>query len=204
MPKVKILLKNIWIDMTAFVDVAFLILSFFMLGTKFKPEKVIPITTPDSVSSQQIEEKNSFMILMDKVGKVFIQLDPKMREKLIEHLNKTHGLGLTKQQIKNFKNTNAIGVSFQQLKSFLALSSEDQKNFPQSGIPMDSLGGELTLWIWDMKSLTTNKQVNWLIKGDNQTRYTVFKNVLTALKKNDLNKFFLVCDPIQPPVRTTL
>ncbi|XCI74642.1 MAG: biopolymer transporter ExbD [Flavobacteriales bacterium] len=205
MPKVKIPRKSTWVDMTAFVDVAFLILSFFMLATKFKPEEMVPVTTPDSVSSQYIEEKNSFMVLMDKGGRVFIQLDPEMREPFIENLNKTRNLGLTRKEIKNFKSTGNVGVSFQQLKPFLAFSPEDQKNFNQTGIPIDSLGGELVLWIRDVRALVANKQqVNWFIKGDNQTRYSVFREVLTALKKNDLNKFSLVTNPIQPPVGTAL
>ncbi|XOD69419.1 MAG: ExbD/TolR family protein [Flavobacteriales bacterium AspAUS03] len=204
MSKVKIPRKSTWIDMTAFVDVVFLILSFFMLATKFKPEEIVPIATPDSVSSQQIEEKNSFMVLMDKEGRVFIQVDPEMREPLIENLNKTRNLGLTYKEIKNFKSTGNVGVSFQQLKPFLALSLEDQKNFNQRGILIDSLGGELALWIRDVRALTANKQINWFIKGDNQTCYTMFRDVLMAFKKNDLNKFHLVTNPIQPPVGTAL
>ncbi|MBM3440097.1 MAG: biopolymer transporter ExbD, partial [Bacteroidetes bacterium] len=34
MPKLKVQRKSTWVDMTAFVDVSFLILSFFMLATK--------------------------------------------------------------------------------------------------------------------------------------------------------------------------
>ncbi|MEY2836494.1 MAG: hypothetical protein RLZZ557_2156, partial [Bacteroidota bacterium] len=41
MPSVKIKKHAPDNDMTPFVDVAFLILSFFMLATKFKPEEPI-------------------------------------------------------------------------------------------------------------------------------------------------------------------
>ena len=37
------------IDMTAMCDVAFLLLSFFILTTKFKPEEAIEVMPPSSV-----------------------------------------------------------------------------------------------------------------------------------------------------------
>jgi biopolymer transport protein ExbD len=54
MPSVKIPKKSTDTDMTPFVDVAFLILSFFMLATKFKPPEPVEITTPNSVSTDKL------------------------------------------------------------------------------------------------------------------------------------------------------
>ena len=58
----KIARKSTWVDMTAFVDVAFLILSFFMLATKFKPPEVVKIDNPKSVSSDKVEDKEVFKV----------------------------------------------------------------------------------------------------------------------------------------------
>lgn len=204
MPKIKIPRKSTWVDMTAFVDVAFLILSFFMLVTKFKPEEAIPVTTPNSVSSQLIQEEDAFTVLIDSGGKVFIQLDPEMRGKIIENLNKTRSLGLNALEIKNFENLGNIGVSFQELKAFLSLSTEGQKKTQLYGVPMDDKGGELVFWIRDVRALTSDRKINWFIKADNEVRYPAFKNVLVALKKNDLNKFLLITNPMQPPIGSAL
>ena len=46
MPSVKMPRKSTDTDMTPFVDIAFLILSFFIMATKFKPPEPVPITTP--------------------------------------------------------------------------------------------------------------------------------------------------------------
>ena len=56
MAKAKIQKKSTDTDMTPFVDVAFLILSFFIMATKFKPAEPVPIETPNSVSSQTMPD----------------------------------------------------------------------------------------------------------------------------------------------------
>ena len=68
----KISRKSTWVDMTAFVDVAFLILSFFMLATKFKPPEVVKIENPKSVSSENVKDKDVLKVSFDKDGRVFI------------------------------------------------------------------------------------------------------------------------------------
>ena len=50
MPKHKIPRKSTTIDMTAMCDVAFLLLTFFILTTQFRPEEVVSIDTPSSIS----------------------------------------------------------------------------------------------------------------------------------------------------------
>ncbi len=125
MPSVKIKKHAPDNDMTPFVDVAFLILSFFMLATKFKPEEPIEVTTPNSVSSAALPEKDAFMVSIDKGGRVFVSVDnPQFRQILIDNLNKTRNLGLTPAEMKNFINAPSVGVPFGQLKSLLSLDPE--------------------------------------------------------------------------------
>lgn len=120
MPSVKIKKHAPENDMTPFVDVAFLILSFFMLATKFKPEEPIEVTTPNSVSSQILPEKDALMISIDQGGRVFVSMDnPQSRQLLIENMNQTRNLGLGPAEIKNFINAPSVGVPFSQLKGLL-------------------------------------------------------------------------------------
>ena len=70
MPKVKIPRKSTNVDMTAMCDVAFLLLTFFILATKQKPPEVLAVTPPSSVSSKAAPDK-SIMITMTTEGKVF-------------------------------------------------------------------------------------------------------------------------------------
>jgi biopolymer transport protein ExbD len=210
MPSVKIKKHAPENDMTPFVDVAFLILSFFMLATKFKPEEPVEVTTPNSVSSQALPEKDAFMVSIDKDGRVFVSMDnPKSRQILIDNLNSTRNLGLSNAEIKNFINAPSVGVPFSQLKSLLSLDPEleSTKNAlkSQPGIPCsDSTGGELTFWIRDALTAYSGKKLNLLIKSDNSTKYPSFKNVLSAFKQNDQNKFLLVTSPEDAPPGTAL
>ena len=210
MPSVKIKKHAPENDMTPFVDVAFLILSFFMLATKFKPEEPVEVTTPNSVSSQTLPEKDAFMVSIDKGGRVFVSMDnPKSRQLLIENLNQTRNLGLGPAEIKNFINAPSIGVPFNQLKSLLALDQEEQSTKDvfkkQAGIPCaDSTGGELYYWIRDALFAYSGKKLNLLIKADNDAKYPEFKNVLNAFKKNDQNKFLLVTSPEDAPIGSAL
>jgi biopolymer transport protein ExbD len=206
MPSVKIKKHVPTNDMTPFVDVAFLILSFFMLATKFKPEEPVEVTTPNSVSSQVLPEKDAFMVSVDNKGRAFVSVDnPGFRQTLIQNLNDTRKLGLTTAEIKSFVNAPSIGVPFGQLKSLLAMDPEQAKKIVQPGIPCaDSTGGELYYWIRDALSAYSGRKLNLLIKADNATKYPDFKNILNAFKKNDQNKFLLVTTPEDAPAGTAL
>ncbi len=206
MPKAKIARKSTWVDMTAFVDVSFLILTFFILATKFKPEEPVEVKFPSSVSADKVPEMDAFMVTIDKDGRVFVQMDdPKARESIANNLNETRQLGLTPANIKAFTNAPSMGVPFAGMKQLLSMDPEQQKNVKQPGIPVpDSTGGELYFWVRDAKSTYAGKKITWLIKADNETKFPVVKNVLEAFKRNDINKFQLVTKFQDAPVGTPL
>ncbi|MGN6436496.1 MAG: ExbD/TolR family protein [Agriterribacter sp.] len=206
MPKVKVARKSTWVDMTAFVDVSFLILTFFILATKFKPDEPVEVKFPSSVSADALPETDAFMVTIDKDGRVFVQMDdPNARRKIAENLNSTRNLGLSEANIKSFTNAPSIGVPFSGMKSLLAMTPEQMKEAAQPGIPVpDSTGGELTFWVRDAMSVYAGKKTSWIIKADNETKYPVVRNVLEAFKRNDINKFQLVTKFQDAPVGSPL
>ena len=69
MPKVKIPRKSTSVDMTAMCDVAFLLLSFFILTTKFKPSEALKVTTPSSVATKIAPDKDErFCPMLSEIG----------------------------------------------------------------------------------------------------------------------------------------
>ncbi len=209
MPSVKIPRKSTDFDMTPFVDVAFLILSFFMLATKFKPPEPVEITTPHSVSTKQLAEIDGVMVTIDKQGRVFFGLqtekDTNRKYDVIKNINTSRNLGLTEAQMRNFVKTPMVGVPFTQLKGLLDVPVENQKNVSQPGIPVrDSANNELFFWIRDAVSILKGSRINYLIKGDNSSKYPDFKNVLSAFKRNEIFKFQLITAPEDAPVGSDL
>jgi biopolymer transport protein ExbD len=70
-------------DMTPMVDVAFLLLTFFMLTTQFKPQDDVTIELPSSHSAIKLPESDVMMISVTKDGKIFLGLDSQvLRERL--------------------------------------------------------------------------------------------------------------------------
>lgn len=71
------------IDMTPMVDVAFLLLTFFMLTTQFKPPEELDIILPLSHSEIKLPESNVMTLMVDKTGRVFLGFDaPFMMESI--------------------------------------------------------------------------------------------------------------------------
>jgi biopolymer transport protein ExbD len=75
MPRIKKKRVNVAIDMTPLVDVAFLLLTFFMLTTQFKPPEEVDIILPLSHSEIKLPESNTMMIQVSKDGKIFLGFD---------------------------------------------------------------------------------------------------------------------------------
>jgi biopolymer transport protein ExbD len=210
MPSVKIPRKSTVTDMTPFVDVAFLILAFFMLATKFKPPAPIEITTPKSVSSEKLKENDAVLIEFDSTGRVYFTMNTKkasdidLRRDLINEVNKNRNLGLTEAEMQNFKNYSTVGSPFSQLKALLALSKDERNKVNQPGIPVDSANNELATWIGAAKVAFQGHQVIYMLKGDNNAKYPSFKGVIEALKSNEEFKYKLITDPKAVPYGTDL
>jgi biopolymer transport protein ExbD len=209
MPSVKIPKKSTNVDMTPFVDVAFLILTFFIMATKFKPAEIVPITTPKSVSTREIDENaNAVLITIDKTGKVYFaaqaQKDQALINDLITKVNTERNLGMSPAEIDNFRKTPMIGVPIANLKQLLSYPPDQQKNIQQPGIPLDTLGGELSYWIQTAKAAFEGKKLIYMIKGDNDSKYPVFRDVINALRKNDVYKYNLVTSMKDAPAGSEL
>lgn len=209
MPKVKVPRKSTSVDMTAMCDVAFLLLSFFILTTKFKPTEALAVTTPKSVSTKTVDSKNMVLITMDKEGKAYLTVGDENKdekEAILDLVNQWKSLNLTDAEKKSFYMAGAyIGVPFSQLKSYLQLTPDQLKNFKSPGIPVtDTANNEMEMWIRAINSAFQGKKMNLLVKGDNDAKYPTFKGVMNALKKNEIFKFSMVTDPQGVPEGTDL
>jgi biopolymer transport protein ExbD len=209
MPKVKVPRKSTSIDMTAMCDVAFLLLSFFILTTKFKPSEALTVVTPNSVSSKVAPENDVVLITIDKEGKVYLSVSDKNsseKQQIITAISTAKGLNLTNAQKASFIRANSyVGVPFSKLPALLSTNPDDVKNIKMEGIPVtDSTNNQLIDWLNAAKTAFEGKKMELLVKGDNSSRYPSFQGVINAFKKNDLMKFQMVTNPEGVPVGSEL
>lgn len=61
------------IDMTPMVDVAFLLLIFFMTTTQFKPPEEVSVELPFSSSEIKVPETNVITVTVNAEGQAFLQ-----------------------------------------------------------------------------------------------------------------------------------
>ena len=75
MPRIKKARVAVRIDMTPMVDVAFLLLTFFMLTTQFRPPEEVDISLPLSHSEAKLPESNTMTVNVSDSGKVYLGFD---------------------------------------------------------------------------------------------------------------------------------
>lgn len=208
MPKVKIPRKSTNVDMTAMCDVAFLLLSFFILATKQKPPEVLSVQTPNSVSSKVAPDK-AILVTLTKDGRTFLMLgDDTKKADVLANVNETKGLGLSPAELQRWGKQQFIGQPLGSIKSSLA-SGKEMNPTTMPGIPTDTTNNEMVDWV---RSITNayaggdQKQLQemLLVKGDNGALYPSFKQIKEAFKKNEIFKFRIVTNGEAPPVGSEL
>ena len=204
MPRPKIARKSTWVDMTAFCDVAFLLLSFFIMATKTKPPEAITVMMPSSVSSKAVELNDQVLVTINKDGKVFLSLsEPERKKQVVEEVSKLKGIPISQADVKKAGNVDFFGAPISQMASFLNLPKEKMTGELLPGIPaVDSTNNELTLWMTAVYNVFRGDKMNLMIKGDISTKYPAFKQVLDAFKKNDFLKFNIVTNSESIPEGT--
>ena len=183
--------------MTAMCDVAFLLLTFFMLATKFKKDEPVVVKTPSSISDIQLPEVDIMLLTVDQRGRIFFSIDNKlMREQLIDVIDYDKELKLTKEEKQNFAIDASEGIPFSQLKSYLGMTADQQKNAEVNapGIPADTAvlapGNDLAEWIKAARN--TNPKLRICIKADGDASYPSVSKIIKTLEGYKIFKFNLI------------
>ena len=194
MAKAKIKRHSTNIDMTAMCDVAFLLLTFFMLTAKAKPQETVIVDTPSSISDTKLPDNDILTVSVDAKGKVYFNCDnAAYRKGIIDDMNTFYSLQLSDKEKVLFARGGSIGVPRNMLKRYLSMDPADQAKIEIPGIPVDTANNELMPWI-DKARRVSNNTYRIVIKADGNAEYPAIGRVIASLQGLNINKFNLVTD----------
>ncbi|RTZ01551.1 biopolymer transporter ExbD [Flavobacterium sp. RSP49] len=195
MAKLKMSKKSTSIDMTAMCDVAFLLLTFFILTATAKVPEALPVDTPSSTVQTKLPETDLATITIGK-GKVFFDLKGReVRKKTLELMGQKYGVDFSADDADKFALMDGFGVPIQSLKQIIEMKAADRGKANQPGIPKDSLDNQLADWIQNARIANieiADKELQIAIKGDAKEEYQAIKKVMDILQDQKINSFNLV------------
>lgn len=179
--------------MTAMCDMAFLLLTFFILTAQFKAEDPFVVDTPASISDTKLPDRDILTISIDKKNRVFFGIDGQFdRERMLEFIAGQYKVGFTPNEIREFSLLSSFGVPLGNLRQLLNMNNSERNKLEQPGIPCDSAANELKDWV--AYARYANPKLRITIKGDVDANYEVVGKVIATLQEQNINKFNLITD----------
>ena len=195
MAKIKMKKKSTSTDMTAMCDVAFLLLTFFILTATAKVPEALPVDTPASTVQTKLPETDLATITIGK-GKVFYDLKGReVRKRTLQLMGDKYGIKFTQDEMDKFALMEGFGVPIQSLSQIIAMKAADRTKAEQPGVPKDSLDNQLKEWIYNSRIAnieTNDKELQIAIKGDAKEEYPAIRKVMDILQDQKINSFSLV------------
>jgi len=168
-----------------------------MLTTTFRAQEPAPVDTPYSISEKPTPDANLMTLVLSADNRVFFNIDNgpdtllAFRPKILSAMGERYEIEFTPEELRLFeKYPSSMGVPIQNMKEFFATKDLKVKADLQTGIPLDSLDNQLSLWILFARQINPNVQA--CIKGDSETGYPLVKKVLDIMAEKNVYRFNLI------------
>jgi biopolymer transport protein ExbD len=195
MAKIKINKNPGSTDMTAMCDVAFLLLTFFVMTSTAKIPEALPVDTPTSTVQTKLPETDLATLTVGK-GKVFFDLKGReVRMRTLELMGEKYNVNFSDNDKATFSMMDDFGVPLLNLKQIIDMKAADRSKSGQPGIPIDSLDNQLKEWIYNARIANieiNDKELQVAIKGDAKEEYPAIRKVMDILQEQKINSFSLV------------
>ena len=201
------------LDMTPMVDLAFLLVTFFMLTASFRMAEPVVVDPPSSIGQVDLPD-NHILVTIDNNGRAFFGISNSTAKKnaLIE-MAKRYKVNFTEQQVTKFTGLPSFGVDIKDLPKYIDATEEQRKKFqPQKGVPLDTItpNNQLKDWIniggtdavrvyQEAKQKATEagaefkaEKPRYAIKCAAQTKYIFVKDVIKTFTDLKLYQFNLI------------
>jgi biopolymer transport protein ExbD len=196
MAKIKLSKKSSRVDMTAMCDMAFLLLSFFIMTATAKVPEALPVETPASTVQTKLPESNLATLTIGKEKVFFGVTGREVRVQTLKRMGEKYKIQFSDADQKKFALIDGFGVDIRNMKQLLDMKNEERmREGTQPGIPYDSINNQLADWVQISREVTKDldsKDLDIAIKGDAKEEYPTVKKVLDILQKQSKNNFFLV------------
>jgi len=198
MPRVKVPRKSTAVDMTAMCDVAFLLLTFFILTATARQPDPLDIKTPSSTVQFKVPDKDLGILSIGQ-GKVFFEIIGKdVKELALLKMGDQYSIKFSQEEVKRFGVLSAFGVPMGNMKQFLMMSPEERKRTGiEAGIPTQDTTRNGELFKWVEQARYANAELHSVdmrisIKGDGDQEYPVIRKIVNVLQEQKVNKFSLI------------